>query len=202
MPDSTVWVVAIHTGSFALSYGVARGQVKFRAHARVTICANFVRFLFPQHQILLLMGVVAAVAGEILLLVLAAHPQHLVVIVMAGLATGVAYGGFRRPLRAETDIRGVTGSPLFVIRAGAVTGYAAVVAATCQRTVGGIGNGVNRGIFQLMTGEALAFRSLCMGERRPAGKYDQGAKKTDFSLDSSHCYCCSTLKSDRIRHFR
>jgi hypothetical protein len=116
---------------------------------------------------------------------------------MAGLAAGVAHGRIRRPLRTETDIGGDSGSLLFVLGAGAVTGYAAVVAATCQRAVGGIGNGVNGGVFELVTGEALAFRSLRIRKRASGRQYDQGAEKTDFSLDSSHFYCCSTMTSNR-----
>ncbi len=85
-------------------------------------------------------------------------------------------------------VSGISGGFLFVGSAGTVAGYAAIVAATCQRPMGGIGYRVHGGLVYLVTGETLALRSLCMGERGPGGKHNQAAEKTDFSLDSSHYY--------------
>lgn len=187
MTNTAVGVVAVHAGGLAFRYGVTRRKMQLRAHLRVTIGANFVGFLLAQHKILLLVGVMAAVAADVLLFVLAAHPQHLVVIVVAGLATRITHGDIRGPIRTETDIRGVSAGFLFMGSAGAVAGYAAVVTPPCQRSMDGIGNGMNRLII-LVAGEALAFssRRICAGG--PCREHDKAAEKSYFSLDSSHCY--------------
>ena len=115
------------------------------------------------------MGVVAAVAGHVLLLVGAAGPQGVFTGVVAGLATGTAHLGIRGPLRAKTDVRGVFCGPLFVCRAGAVAGDTAVTAATGQRAVDRIGNGVDRRVLVVAV-EALALRLLCMGQHARGGQ--------------------------------
>lgn len=176
MTNTAVGVVAVHAGGLAFRDGVARRKMQLRAHLRVTISANFVGFLFSQHKIFLLVGVMAAVAADVLLFVLAAHPQHLVVIVVAGLATRITHGNIRGPIRTETDVRGVSAGFFFMRSAGAVAGYAAVVSPPCQRSMDGIGNGMNRFIV-LMAGEALAFssRRICGGG--PSCEHDKAAEK-------------------------
>jgi hypothetical protein len=59
----------------------------------MAVQADFFRFLGAHHEILRLVGVVAAVAGQVLLLVGAAGPQGVFTGVVAALAAGAAHLG-------------------------------------------------------------------------------------------------------------
>ena len=90
------------------------------------------------------MCVVTVRAGEILLLVCTAQPEHLAFLLVAGQADAVGVRGGQRPLRPKTLVRRVAGGPALMVRAHAMTAHAAGRAAAVQITVGRFENRVNR----------------------------------------------------------
>jgi hypothetical protein len=143
--QTSVRVMAVPAGGFALGYGVARGQLQFGANLGMAVKAKLLRFLVVQCNIAHLMGAVTVVTAEVVLLVGAACPEQLVPDVVTALATGVACLGIGRPAGAETDIRGGFFAPAVVRLTGAVTGSAAGGTTACHLAVCCIENGVHWG---------------------------------------------------------
>ena len=163
LTQATVGVVTVGAGGFALGDGVSGGQAQLRAYLLVAIEADLLRLQASGVQITLTVQVVAAIAAEVFLLVLAAAPKHLIAFFMTALATGAARVGVCRPAWAEAHIRRGVGGRVQVALAGSVTGATAGVAATGQIPVYGVVYSVYGHVGTgCMTIQALCLARLCL----------------------------------------
>lgn len=146
LAQAPVRVMAVVTGSFTLGNRVAGGQVQLRTHLRVAVQAHLLRLIVVQGEVALLVGVVAVIAGQVLLLVLTAGPQQLISFFMATLAACSACFDIGHPLRAKAHVGWVSPPAAIVGLAGPMASGTGGAAATLQATMGGLEHRVDRGV--------------------------------------------------------
>ena len=127
-----------------------------------------------QGDILLLVRVVAVVTTQIFLLVLAAHPQHLVIFFVAAQAAAVAGVRIRFPLGTKADIGGIAPAAPVVGFTWAVTGGTGCGTAAVDITVNGLEYRVYAGTVLVLVA-VEAGRLVLRGQL--AAHHEGGAKK-------------------------
>ncbi len=120
-------VVAIRAGGLAFQNRVSRWQAHLRLHPLVAVQAHVHAHLAIASGVALLMGIMAAVAGQSLDFVLAARPHQVLAAFVAAQAGAAALLRGTEPAGSEAGIRCRSRRALGVVLTGPVAGFAAKI---------------------------------------------------------------------------
>lgn len=155
--ETAVGIVAVAAGGFALRDGMSGRQLQLRANRRMTAQALPLGGAMVEGEVAPAVGIVAAVAGNVFLLVRTASPQQLVAPLVATQALIVALCRLGGPAWAEAHVGRYPRASAVVFLTGAVAGGTGGRAAAVERTVNSIEYGVGSGGGIVVAVEAAGF---------------------------------------------